>query len=431
MRFPLKTLFLLVPLVLLLVAGGPVGCGAGETTETALGDLATSDVENLRLKAIDLAQRTLIVDTHIDVPYRMTDGMEDVSQRTDGGDFDFVRAQEGGLDAPFMSIYVPASYQETGGAKTFADELIDMVETIVAGAPDKFALARNPADLEANRAAGRISLPMGMENGAPVEDDLRNVAYFFDRGIRYITLTHSKNNQICDSSYEPPDQRTWGGLSPFGRDVVREMNRLGMMVDVSHISDDAFHQVMDLTAAPVIASHSSARGFTPGFERNMDDDMIRALANNGGVIQINFGSTFLTSEANAYSRTRRRTVGDQMRKQGIEVGSDEARALSERYKEANPYPFATIDDVVEHIDHVVQLVGVDHVGLGSDFDGVGDSLPEGLKDVSYYPNLIHKLLEKGYSEADVEKILSGNLMRVWREVERVASELQARDSEAA
>ena len=249
--------------------------------------------------ARELAHRFVITDGHVDLPYRMKIAnfrlqkeYLDVSKRTDGGDFDYVRAKDGGLDAPFMSIYVPSSNQGTPGkSKAVADSLIDMVEAIVQRHPDKFGIATSPGEVRALHKAGKIALPMGMENGAPIENDLENVAHFHQRGIRYITLTHSKVNQICDSSYD--EERKWNGLSPFGEDVVAEMNRVGIMVDISHVSDSAFFDVMAITKAPAIASHSSCRAFTPGWERNMNDEMIRALAENEGVIQINFGSSFL------------------------------------------------------------------------------------------------------------------------------------------
>ncbi len=219
----------------------------------------------------ELADRLLVVDTHIDVPYRLKDEMEDVSLRTAKGDFDYPRAVAGGLDTTFMSIYVPAKLQETGGAKALADGLIDMVEGIVASAPAKWAMAATPDQALANRAAGRLSFALGIENGAAIEDQLANLAHFHSRGVRYVTLTHGKNNLICDSSYETPESRLWHGLSPFGREVVAEMNRLGIMVDLSHVSDEAFDQALALSQAPPFASHSSCRHFTPGFERNLDD----------------------------------------------------------------------------------------------------------------------------------------------------------------
>jgi membrane dipeptidase len=261
---------------------------------------------------------------------------------------------------------------------------------------------------------------MGMENGAPVEDDLANVAHFAERGIRYITLTHSKNNQICDSSYD--EERTWHGLSPFGREVVAEMNRVGIMVDVSHVSDETFEQVLEVTRAPVIASHSSCRHFTPGFERNMSDEMIRELAANGGVIQINFGSSFLTAAANQWAKARSEAIDAFVAEGGLESDDPAVVEFRRRYLEEHPLPRATVEDVADHIDHVVELAGIDHVGLGSDFDGVGPSLPTGLEDVSRYPNLFRVLLERGYSDEDIGKIAGGNLLRVWREVERLAAE---------
>ncbi len=416
---PVIAPFFAVPIAVLILALA-AACNQGADVEH--GELPAPAPETLEAKAQRLAQETLIVDTHVDLPYRLFDEMEDISVRTEKGDFDYVRAKEGGLDAPFMSIYVPAE-MEDDGAKEHAEALIDMVEGFEADHPDKFMVARSRADVEAAFAAGKIALPMGMENGAPIEGDLANLAYFAERGIRYVTLTHSKNNHICDSSYET--EKKWNGLSPFGREVVAEMNRLGVMVDVSHVSDDTFYQVMELSEAPVIASHSSCRAFTPDWERNMSDDMIRLMAEKGGVIHINFGSAFLTAEANAQSTARWAAVRQFAEENGLEEGDERIEAFMEEYRAANPTIFADVSDVVAHIDHVVEIAGIDHVGLGSDFDGVGDSLPTGLKDASELPNLVRALLENGYSEDDVAKILSGNLMRVWRQVDEVAARLQA------
>ena len=389
-----------------------------------LGSSAAERSSALLERGRDLAERFLVVDTHIDVPYRLHDEMEDISERTAKGDFDYPRAVAGGLDVTFMSIYVPASFQETGGAKALADELIDMVEAIARKAPEKWSMAATPDQALANRAVGKLSFAMGIENGAAIEDNLTNLQHFFDRGVRYVTLTHGKNNLICDSSYEKPENRRWRGLSPFGREVVAEMNRLGILVDLSHVSDEAFDQALALSKAPTIASHSSCRHFTPGFERNVDDQRIRALAAKGGVLQINFGSSFLTQAANENALERFAATAAFVKQEGVAEDSPEANAFEEKWKKENPLPRATLDDVVAHFDHVVKLVGIDHVGLGSDFDGVGDSLPEGLKDVSMYPNLFARLLARGYSDSDIEKIAGGNLMRVWREAERVAKELQ-------
>jgi len=371
-------------------------------------------------RAVELAQRFLLIDTHIDVPYRLNDHPADVSQRTEGGDFDFPRAVAGGLDVPFMSIYVPAAYQETGGAKDFAAEMIAMVEGIVAEHPDKFMMVASADAAAAVPGSGKLGFAMGIENGAPIEGDLANLRYFFDKGVRYITLTHSENNHICDSSYAT--EPTWNGLSPFGRELVAEMNKIGMLIDVSHVSDAAFEQVLELTNAPVIASHSSCRHFTPEWERNMSDAMIAALGDNGGVMQINFGSAFLREDSqkqgSAYWVAREAYIAEHQ----LDADSEQLAAWDEDYWADKKKLYADVADVADHIDRVVELAGIDHVGIGSDFDGVGDSLPTGLKDVSQYPNLIAVLLERGYSEQDIEKICSGNLMRVWREVERIAAE---------
>ena len=388
-----------------------LGCSAPPAAE--------EPTEDLWARAQRLAAESLVVDTHVDVPYRMVEEPEDISVATESGDFDYPRAVEGGLNAPFMSVYVPASYQETGGAREFAEKMIEMVRGFEAAAPDKFAVATSVAEVREQFEQGLVSLPMGMENGAPIEDDLANLAHFHDLGIRYITLTHGANNQICDSSYA--QERTWEGLSPFGRKVVAEMNRLGIMIDVSHVSDDTFWQVIELSAVPVMASHSSCRKFTPGFERNMDDDMIRALAGNGGVIQINFGSAFLREDANRQGFAMWQALGAFQAENELEDDDPALETFREEYLAENPPIFADISDVVAHIDHVVDIAGIDHVGIGSDFDGVGDSLPTGLKDVSDLPNLFYELLKRGYSDEDVRKIAGENLMRVWSAVEEHAA----------
>lgn len=372
-------------------------------------------------KATQLAHQFIITDGHIDVPYRLNILMEDVGVRTEQGDFDFVRAKVGGLDAPFMSIYVPSSYQETGGAREFALEMIDLVKGIVSRHPDKFGVARNPDEVRELFDNGLIALPMGMENGAPLEDDLNNIQYFYDLGISYITLTHAKDNLICDSSYDTT--RTWNGLSDFGGKVVGEMNRVGVMVDVSHISDSAFYQVMEISEAPAIASHSSCRHFTPGWERNMSDDMIKTLARNEGVIQINFGSSFLDQASNK-SNEQVRDYLDQWQAGHSDLSNEVIEAYKKKYRREH-FIYSVVSRVADHIDHVVSIAGIDHVGLGSDFDGVGDSLPVGLKDVSQYPNLIAELLRRGYSEEDVAKICYQNVFRVWNKAAEVAAGLQS------
>jgi membrane dipeptidase len=382
-----------------------------------------SQEKTLRAKAQKLAQQFIIVDTHIDVPYRLKMKFEDISKQTLDGNFDYVRAKQGGLNAPFMSIYIPAEYEKKGGGKQLADTLIDMVVKFTKDWPKQFAMAASPQDITSQFKRGVVSLCMGMENGTPIEHDLANVQYFYNRGIRYITLAHALSNHISDSSYDTT--HVWRGLSFFGRRLVTEMNRVGIMVDISHVSDDAFAEVLNVTKAPVIASHSSCRFFTPGFERNMSDHMIKALARNGGVIQINFGSSFLREDYQKLEAEQGKEVMAYLSEHHLKFGDPDAETYLKSYRASHPVTFADVTDVANHIDHVVKLVGVDVVGLGSDFDGVGDSLPTGLKDVSQYPNLIYELLRRGYSEKDIQKICGGNLLRVWTEVERRAKEIQA------
>ncbi|NOH58526.1 membrane dipeptidase [Alteromonas sp. 07-89-2] len=380
--------------------------------------LAETSTYSASEKAIKIAQETIIVDGHIDVPYRVKEKWVDVTKATQDGDFDYPRAVSGGLNAPFMSIYVPASLDNSPESTQLAHELIDSVEAIVARAPDKFAIAKSPSDVKAQFEKGLISLPMGMENGSPIQGDLANLTDFYERGIRYITLAHSQANHISDSSYDL--RRKWKGLSPFGKTLVGEMNNIGIMLDISHVSDDAFYQVIELTKVPVIASHSSLRRFTPGFERNMDDEMIKKLGENGGVIMINFGSSFVSKEAGKWRSGLTAARKALVEKEGED--SPKLENFEENYRKEVPYPYSTLDEVLDHIDHVVKLIGVDHVGIGSDYDGVGDSLPIGLKDVASFPNLVQGLLDRGYSRSDIEKILSGNLLRVWQQVEEYAKE---------
>lgn len=366
------------------------------------------------------------MDGHVDVPYRLKKEWVDITKSVPDRDFDYPRAKEGGLDAPFMSIYIPVKYQETGGAKAAADSLIDMMEDVIDDNPDKFARATTPEDIKENFKKGLISLPMGMENGAPVANDISDVAYFYDRGIRYITLAHAKDNKLSDSSYDTTKD-THNGLSDYGKEVVNEMNRLGMMVDVSHITDSAFYDVIETSEAPVVATHSSCRHFTPGFERNMSDGMIKTLAENDGVIMINFGSTFLDSVSQSSQKQVRKEMSEIIKRKGLDPESKEADDFRQTYFNEN-FHFSTVQKVADHIDHVVDLVGIEHVGLGSDYDGVGPTLPTGLKDVSTYPNLFAELLKRGYTEEDIKKISSGNIFRVWNKVIEVAKDKQQSES---
>ena len=405
----------------LLLAGGLClvltlsGCLSPTPTSKSV---AKASNRLIGFSALEFASRSLIVDTHIDVPFRLEKEMEDVSVAA-GGDFDFPRARRGGLNAAFMSIYIPASVDEEGGAAALADKLIGGVETLVTQHPDKFVLAYCSADVAKAAKAQLLALPLGMENGGPIAGSMAELKRYRDRGVRYITLAHSKSNHISDSSYDTNER--WQGLSEFGKKLIPQMNNLGVMVDISHLSDKAAWQVLELSQTPVIASHSSLRHFTPGFQRNMSDDMVKALGENGGVIQINFGSSFLTAAARNWSDTYAATAKAYAEAQNLESDDEKMRAFAEQYRASLPYPYATTKQVLDHIDRAVKIAGIDHVGIGSDYDGVGDSLPLGLEDVSKYPELIIGLAQRGYSREDMRKILAGNVLRVWKEVEDYAA----------
>lgn len=355
---------------------------------------------------------TPVVDTHIDFPWHLAEhnkwfkpGYTDLAVKNPEGDFDFERAKKGSLYGAFMSIYIPAANQKVPGrSKQVADSLIDVVNAVVKAHPDKFALAMRADDVLKNFKKGIVSLPMGMENGAPIEA-LPDVAYFHGRGIRYVTLTHSRNNRICDSSYDT--LKTHGGLSEYGRQVVREMNRVGIMVDVSHLSDGSIADVLKVAKKPLIATHSACRHFTPGFERNLPDSFIVAIAKTGGVVQVPFSHYFLSTKARDVFKQAEKAMKDK----GLSETSAEGRAFM---RAELTRAGITVRDVADHIDHIKKLVGIDHVGIGSDYDGVGLALPPDLADVSAYPHLVAELLRRGYSEEDIAKICYKNVLRVWK-----------------
>lgn len=377
---------------------------------------------SLYTKAVQLCKDFMIADTHIDLPDWLYDGWFDVSQLIDKGEIDYPRAIKGGLDLAFMSIYTSPSLEGTGKSKVKADSMISLVNKMVNDYPDKFYLIRSTSEIKNNLNQNKILLTMGMENGSPIQNDLKNLSEFYDKGIRYITLSHYKWNHICDSANDP--ERKWNGLSPFGEEVVSEMNRLGIMVDVSHISDSSFYDVIRLSKAPVIASHSNCRFFVPVLERNMSDEMIQTLAKHNGVIQINFANFYLREDIYKQYADGQVIIKEHLKQNNISEGTDSAWSYEENYWKENPLIKGTVKDVANHIDHVKNLVGVDYVGLGSDFNGVGGELPIGLEDVSKYPNLVYELLLRGYSDDDIQKILGGNLLRVWKQVEDVSEKIR-------
>jgi membrane dipeptidase len=378
----------------------------------ALLPLLIAGVVHAQDAAHKLADDAIIVDTHIDAPEQLVSHWDDLGVSAPTKEFDYPRAHAGGLDVAFMSIYTSPSEDVAGTAWQVANTQIDHVEAMVQRHPDKFAIVTSPEDVERLRQGGHVLLALGMENGAPIGDDLKKLAEFHARGVRYITLAHGEDNRIADSSYV--DTHKWHGLSPFGENVVKEMNRLGIMVDVSHVSDDAVRDVLALTDVPVIASHSSLRHFTPGFERNLPDDLAKAIAKEGGVVQLTFGSVFLDADYATATLARRHQA-----KQMQVAGKTEAEidAFEKQWGVAHPPPVLHVDRVIDIIDYAVKLVGIDHVGIGSDFDGVDGELPVELKSVADYPVVVAGLQKRGYKEADIRKILGGNLLRTWAAVE--------------
>ena len=372
--------------------------------------------------ARQLAQDAIIVDTHIDAPGLLLSRWADLGVDAPDREFDYPRARAGGLDVGFMAIYTSHGRDEAGTARQHAHNQIDAVEALAGRHPDKFAILTSPGDVETLREGGRVLLSMGMENAGPLGDDVSQVEAFFNRGVRYIGLTHSGNNRIGDSSYTL--ERKWNGLSPFGREVIAEMNRLGMIVDVSHVSDETARDVIEVSTAPVIASHSGFRHFTPGFERNLDDELAKEIAATGGVIQIPFGTMFLDGQAAADIQAYF-VAADEFERRNAELRAageptEDRSAFERNWEETHPVPDITIEPVLDQIDHGVKLVGIDHIGLGSDFDGVGGDLPENLRTVADFPHLVAGLQQRGYSDDDIRKILGGNMLRTWTAIEAAA-----------
>ena len=369
--------------------------------------------------AAKLAQDAIIVDTHIDAPGILMDKWADLGVEAKDREFDHPKSRAGGLDVAFMSIYTSPKQDADGSAWHVANQMIDGVEALVQRHPGKFAILASPKDAARLIEGGRVLLPMGMENGAPLGDKLQNVQFFFDRGVRYITLAHSGNNRLADSSYARTKQ--WNGLSPFGRDVVREMNRLGMIVDVSHLGDASAKEAIALSRVPVIASHSAFRHFTPDFERNISDDIAKAVAAKGGVIQIPFGTAFIDPASAADTQARFRAIDEFDRNNAALKAQGQPPkdrlAFDKAWDAAHPVRASTLAQVLDQIDYGVKLLGIDHVGIGSDFDGVDGELPAELKTVTDFPHLVAGLQARGYNDADIRKILGGNLLRAWGAIE--------------
>ena len=397
-------------------------------------DLSKIDSEKeLIEKALDIHNRVLTLDTHADTPLRMIQPGFDLSERHDpnetGSKLDYPRMVEGGLDAVFFAAFVAQDIRNDDGhnrAKNLCLQMIDSVITSTNRNSDMVGLALNPEDAYSLEKEGKRAIYIGIENGYPIGNDLSNVSLYYKKGVRYITLVHSSNNDLADSSTDSngPEHE---GLSDFGNEVVKEMNRLGIMVDVSHGSDSLFYDTIALSKAPIIASHSNARKVT-NHERNMTDEMLKLMAKNGGVVQLTMLSNYLREvPPNAEKDSAIAALRSSM-KPVVEMTEEEQNEARESIKKLNdmfPAPMANVKNVVDHIDHIVNVAGIDHVGIGCDFDGGGGI--EGVFDASEVMNITIELVRRGYSEDQIEKIWGGNLIRVFKEVQAISEKIQTEE----
>ena len=375
--------------------------------------------ERLWQRALQIQRRAIVVDTHNDVTTPMTNDDFDLSGEPPAPyKTNIERMKKGGLTAEFFSLYVKPWYVEHGGSARRTLDMIDSVYRAVERHPRDLMIATSVADIRRAKRTGKIAALMGIEGGHAIEDSLPTLRVFYRLGVRYMTLTWNNTNNWADAN-RPPKKHN--GLSDFGKEVVREMNRLGMLVDISHVSDDTMNDVLDVSSAPIIASHSSARALS-NVPRNIPDDVLKRIAKNGGVVQVNFYSVFVdektvapqNAERNKRLKSQQDAI-DQKYKDDPERQAEEGDKL----EAANPLPPLPISKLIDHIDHIVKVAGIDHVGIGADFDGAND-MPEGAQDVSMLPNITYELLKRGYSEADIRKVLGENLLRVMSEAERVA-----------
>ncbi|UCH13933.1 MAG: dipeptidase [Bacteroidales bacterium] len=376
--------------------------------------------DELWKKALKICKNNIILDSHNDWPHRHFLFPGDISKKWARSDFDLPRAKKGGLNAVLSVVFASSSLGVEEGRGRI-DSLIRIISYYTKTYPDKFAPALNPDDIKNNYKNNLLSLPLCLENGTPIGDDLGYLEYLKNQGIVYITISYDKANQISDSSYDTI--RKWDGLSPFGLEVIKEMNRLGIMIDISHSTDSAVFQTLQHSKAPIIASHSSCRHFTPGYERNISDTLIKVIEDKNGVVMINFGSFCLDSVCVKNCNY----LFDWYDSTGISMHSEEGIDFTLKYKETHKIN-SDAKTVADHIEHVIKLAGIDHVGMGSDYNGMGLSHPSDLPDVSGYPVLVFELLKRGYTEEDINKILSENFLRVWNNVIEVADSLNKSSS---
>lgn len=395
----------LTSVVILLLS---VGCGDSE--------------QKILNKADKIHAAVLTVDTHCDTPMRLTRSGFDLGVRNNDGCVDFPRMFEGGLNAEFFAVFLGQGPRDDSTNQMVYERTLGIFEAIHANVEKNASMAEialTPDDAYRLKKEGKIAAYIGVENGYAIGRDLKKIEEFYNLGMRYITLSHSSNNDICDSSTDRNGPEH-GGLSAFGEEVVAEMNRLGIMVDVSHISDESFYDVIAITKAPVIASHSSCRALCES-PRNLDDKMLLALKENGGVIQICILSSYLkVPEPNPELEARITEIRERYTAMG-ELSEDQRRKRIEEITAARREleKVANVADAVDHIDHVVQVIGIDHVGIGSDFDGGGGI--DGCRTVADMKNITIELVRRGYTKSEIEKIWGGNFMRVFREVERIAA----------
>jgi membrane dipeptidase len=375
--------------------------------------------ERLWKRALAIHRKAIVVDSHNDITTPMTNddydlgGAPPVPYRTS-----IDRMKEGGLTAEFFSVYIKPDYVAKGGAARRTLDMIDSVYRAVERHPNDLMFATSVADIRRAKKQGKIAALMGIEGGHAIEDSLPTLREFYRLGVRYMTLTWNNTNNWADAGR---GEKKHNGLSDFGKEVVREMNRLGMMVDVSHVSDKTMSDALEVSKAPIIASHSSARALS-NMPRNIPDDLLKRIGEKGGVVQVNFYSEFVdatTVSPQSAARDARLKAEQDAINEKYKDDPERRAEESDKLEAANPLPPLPISKLIDHIDHIVKVAGIDHVGIGADFDGAND-MPEGARDVSMLPNITYELLKRGYSEKDIRKILGENLLRVFGEVERVS-----------
>ncbi len=431
----MRTHFLSPTLVFALLASGMLTAQSsygGKSASPAPSGTPATSTQSQDWRAIH--DSALVIDTHADTPGRLVDENFDLTQDAGTGYLDFNKIKAGNLGAEFFSIWVePKAFK--GNESQRALDMIDAVYEQARRHPDKMMMAFSTDDILTAHREHKLAALLGVEGGHAIEGDIRILRDYYRLGVRYMTLTWSNTNQLGDSSGDMDDKSILhhNGLTPFGRQVVGEMNRMGMMVDISHVADSTFYQALEVSQAPVIASHSSSRALTNA-PRNMTDDMLVALARKNGVAQVNFYCAFVSQK---YRDTAAQLAAqhdpdyETVQALFIKPQTPEVKKQLEAAKArlASKLPRPPMSDLIDHIDHMVKVAGVDHVGLGSDFDGI-DCSPQGIDSAADLPKITEALYQRGYEASDIDKILGGNLMRVFAEVEKVSKQIQAEDNQA-